>query len=74
VFQEQINNKITMNSVGGKTQQDAQVADAPNDITGASLHNVMGVADQQERQGRHDAASGACVKSKMAVFPRKAGV
>jgi hypothetical protein len=30
--------------------------------------------NQQERQGRHDAASDASVKSKMAVFPRKAGV
>ena len=35
------------------------------------MHNNVRKCRRETRQGRHDAASAACVKSKMAFFPRR---
>src|SRR5712672_306864 len=59
-----------MNPVRGKAEEDGQVANRPNKVSEASLHKASRNCWRWFcQQGRHDAASVACVKSKMARLP-----
>src|SRR6202020_2633607 len=70
VFQEQVDDDIPMDAVRGEAEEDGQITDRPNKIARASLHKACRRRWPSQR-GRHDAASVACVKSKIPRLPRE---
>src|ERR1700730_272866 len=40
VFEKEINDEVAMGDVGGKTNEDTQIADRPDNVTEASLHGA----------------------------------
>src|SRR5437667_4485499 len=71
VLEKEVDDEVTMNSVSGKTNQYAQVADRPDKVSEASLHWASASCLWLGQQGRHHAGSGECVNSKMPVLPLK---
>src|SRR4051812_15789432 len=59
-----------MDPVSREAKEDTQITDCPNKIARASLHKA-GRRRWPSQRGRHDAASAACVKSKIPRFPRE---
>src|SRR5947208_11186227 len=67
VFEKQINDEVAMDTVSRKTDEHTQIADRPNNVSEASLHGSLRSCQWLRQQGRHDAVSSMCVKSKKNV-------
>jgi len=67
VFEKQINDEVAMDTVSRKTDEHTQIADRPNNVSEASLHGSFRSCQWLRQQGRHDAVSSMCVKSKKIV-------
>src|SRR5205823_14589792 len=62
-----INDEVAMDAISRQTDEHTQIADRPNNVSEASLHGSFRRCQWLRQQGRHDAASSVCVKSKKIV-------
>src|SRR5260370_18646231 len=74
VFKKEKNDEVAMDAISRKTDEHTQIADRPDNVSEASLHGSFRRCQWLRQQGRHDAASSVCVKSKIEPLPLKTAI
>ena len=71
VFQKQVDDEIAMYPVGGKAEEDGQIAERPNDMTDTSLHKGIRNCRWLRQHGRMMALPLQASNQKLARLPLK---